>query len=230
MSVALLAGMTAVCGATLASAADMPPITGVYQAAPIVQEFGSGWYLRGDIGWRTNAKIGDITSRAALPTNYSINDIASGGVGGGYKAGWFRSDVTVDYAGRTKFVGDGVLPGAFSGQIETLTALANLYVDLGSWSGFTPYVGVGAGVAVSRTYNYLPPAGIITVDYQTHTDFAWAYMAGLSWCINPKWLVDLSFRRLNFGEVTFNPLLQNALTLKDLSANEFRIGLRYVID
>ena len=43
-------------------------------------------------------------------------------------------------------------------------------------------------------------------------------------------MVDFSYRRLNYGDLTFNPPLANPLTLKDLSANEFRIGIRYALD
>jgi hypothetical protein len=39
-------------------------------------------------------------------------------------------------------------------------------------------------------------------------------MAGVAWCFAPRWLVDFSYRRVNHGQVTFNPLLANELTLK----------------
>lgn len=211
-----------------AKAADYPYPQS--QPAGVVVEYGSGWYLRGDLGYRTDVKIGDVTSNFPLPTNHEIKDIATVGVGGGYKAGWFRSDVTVDYSGRSKFRGDGVLLDAFTGKVESLTSLLNIYADLGTWNGVTPYIGVGAGAIIHRTYDYQAPLGILTVDYQTHTDFAWAYMAGFAWCFAPRWLLDFSYRRLNMGEVTFNPLLANELSLKDLTANEFRIGLRYNLD
>jgi len=35
---------------------------------------------------------------------------------------------------------------------------------------------------------------------------------------------------MNLGDVTFNPALLNELKLQDLTANEFRIGLRYNFD
>lgn len=218
-------------GPRTAHAADAPPY--IYpqdQPVGIVQEFASGWYLRGDVGYRTDTKIGDMTSTFPLPTNAAITEIATGGVGGGYKAGWFRSDITVDYAGKTKFAGNGPYLDAYTGKIESLTALWNFYVDLGIWSGLTPYVGVGAGAITYRTFDYQAPFGILTLDYQTQTDFAWAYMAGLAWCFAPRWMVDFSYRRLNMGEVKFNPVLNNELTLKDLRANEFRVGLRYFFD
>ncbi|MGD9923472.1 MAG: outer membrane protein [Pseudorhodoplanes sp.] len=231
MSLVLICGgLTAVaCEARTANAADMPPYP-QYEPAAVVQEFGSGWYLRGDIGYRTDTKIGDMTSTFPLPTDVDIREIATIGVGGGYKSGWFRSDVTLDYAGKAKFAGDGPTLDAYTGKIESFTTLLNFYLDLGTWNGFTPYIGAGAGAITFRTYDFEAPAGPLTLDYQSNTQFAWAYMAGFAWCFAPRWLVDFSYRRLNMGEVTFNPLLANELTLKDLTANEFRIGLRYNFD
>ena len=214
-----------------AHAADVP--MGVYpqsRPAGAVTEFVSGWYLRGDVGYRTDMSVGSMTSPFPVPQNSDFGDVATIGAGGGYKAGWFRADVTVDYAGKAKFSGDGFLPAAFTGKVESWTALANVYLDLGTWSGLTPYVGIGAGAVTFRAYDFQAPAGILTLDYQSKTEFAWAYMAGIAWCFAPRWLVDFSYRRVNLGEVTFNPLLVNELTLKDLTANEFRVGLRYNFD
>jgi opacity protein-like surface antigen len=224
-------GFAALCLSRPANAADYP--TGVYpsrQPAGAVTEFVSGWYLRGDIGYRTNTNVGSMMSTFPLPTNTDLADVATFGGGGGYKAGWFRADVTIDYAGRAGFSGDGPYAGAFSGKVESWTALGNLYLDLGTWNGLTPYVGVGAGAVTFRSYDFNAPLGVLTLDYQSRTEFAWAYMAGLAWCFAPRWLVDFSYRRMNLGEVTFNPTLNNALKLDDLTANEFRIGLRYNFD
>ena len=229
-SLACAALIAACCEPRTAMAADMPYGYPQHQPAGIVQEFVSGWYLRGDIGYRTNVSVGNAVSDFPLPTTLDISDVAMVGAGGGYKAGWFRADVTIDYAGNAKFSGDGPFIDAYTGKIESWTALANVYFDLGTWNGLTPYVGIGAGAITYRTYDYNAPFGIFTLDYQSNTQFAWAYMAGLVWRFAPRWFVDFSYRRLNMGEVTFNPLLNNELILRDLNANEFRIGLRYALD
>jgi opacity protein-like surface antigen len=228
-SALICAGLATASFGMRANAADMPPWP-QSQPAGVVQEFVSGWYLRGDIGYRTNTNVGDMVSYYPLPTTSDIREVAMIGAGGGYKAGWFRADVTVDYSGKAKFSGNGPTPDAFTGQIESWTVLGNLYLDLGTWNGVTPYIGAGAGAVTFRTYDFEAPAGILTTDYQSNTQFAWAYMAGVAWCFAPRWLVDFSYRRVNMGEVTFNPLLANELTLKDLTANEFRVGLRYNFD
>ena len=229
LSFFLIAGLAAVSLGTRANAADMPPWP-QSQPAGVVQEFVSGWYLRGDIGYRTDAKIGDMVSTYPLPTSSDLAEVAMIGGGGGYKNGWFRADVTVDYAGKAKFSGNGPTPEAFTGQIESWTVLGNLYLDLGTWNGVTPYVGAGAGAVNLRVELRQIAADILTLDYQSNTQFAWAYMAGVAWTFAPRWLVDFSYRRVNIGDVTFNPNLANELTLKDLTANEFRIGLRYNFD
>lgn len=213
---------------TRADAADMPPWP-QSQPTGVVREYVSGWYLRGDIGYRTNTDIGGLTSSFALPTNTDLSEVATVGAGGGYKSGWFRADVTVDYAGKARFTGDSAF-GTFSGKVESWTALGNLYLDLGTWNGVTPYIGAGVGAVGFRSYDFNAPNGILTTDYQSQTEFAWAYMAGFAWTFAPRWAVDLSYRRMNIGEVTFNAALANALTLQDLTANEFRIGLRYNFD
>lgn len=227
----ICAGFSAACWLSQpAHAADMPGVYPSRLPAGAVTEYVSGWYLRGDIGYRTNTNIGSMTSTFPVPSTADFGDVATIGGGGGYKAGWFRADVTIDYAGKVNFSGDGPYLNAFTGKVESWTALGNLYLDLGTWNGLTPYVGVGAGAVTFRTYDFQAPLGILTLDYQSKTEFAWAYMAGLAWCFAPRWLVDFSYRRMNLGEVTFNPLLVNELTLKDMTANEFRIGLRYNFD
>ncbi len=214
---------------TRADAADMPPWP-QSQPTGVVREYVSGWYLRGDIGYRTNTDIGSMTSSFALPTNTDFADVATFGGGGGYKSGWFRADVTIDYAGRAGFSGEGPFAGVYSAKVESWTVLGNMYLDLGTWNGVTPYIGAGAGAVTFRAYDFAAPLGIASLDYQSKTQFAWAYMAGLAWTFAPRWAVDFSYRRVNLGNVTFNPTLLNELTLQDLTANEFRIGLRYNFD
>ena len=82
MSFALIcAGLAATCsGFQTAHAADVP--TGVYpqyQPAGVVTEFVSGWYLRGDIGWRADTKIGEVYSTFPVPSGISLDNIVTGG-------------------------------------------------------------------------------------------------------------------------------------------------------
>ena len=110
----------------------------------------------------------------------TIDDRFTVGGGGGYKSGWFRMDVTIDYAPRASYhVSHARLP--HEGRDDH--ALANLYLDLGTWSGITPYVGAGAGLSWNRTSDYFSNAlllpGIAGMK-EAKWDFAWAAMGGMT--------------------------------------------------
>lgn len=141
-----------------------------------------------------------------LAPGISGEDTAALGIGVGYKLNnWLRTDLTVDYAFRNDLSGLGVA------RLWTSSAFANAYIDLGTWYGVTPYVGAGIGAS----YNYLdigPGEG----DW----NFAWAAMAGAAYHLSPNLSVDLGYRYVDLGTV-------NAL---DVTAHEFRVGFRYLID
>jgi len=207
-----------------------------------VEEFFSGWYLRLDGGYRAN----DLSGGQALGVPFATTDFKnSGTVGGGagFKWNWFRGDVTFDYGNAPKFVGDTFAnpavnaPYHITSKIATYTTLANAYIDLGTWGGFTPYVGGGIGAT------YLKPSGFLLTDttgtpYSTlATDakwtFSWAAMGGISYAFSPVFLVDASYRYLSLGEarnaVYSYPASSGDVTYGKLTAQEFRLGLRYLI-
>lgn len=159
-----------------APAADLGPM--VPLPPPITEPsvtWGTGWYLRGDIGWgqQTQAQLSaDIPAQTSKST-------WEGDVGVGYKFNeWFRTDLTFginntqknNLGGSTLYICPYQLTGLtdqktgfqtgylWSSQAGTCTSgeqakldqadlLLNGYVDLGTWYGFTPYVGAGLGVA-----------------------------------------------------------------------------------
>jgi opacity protein-like surface antigen len=159
--------ISAILCATLAPAAfaaDMPfPLAPEPQAVDQPMEFGSGWYLRGDIGPShvSNLDIDPQLLSRALANNWTI------GGGGGYQYNrWFRTEVTVDYESlyQKNGYGTGLLCPIHSkngvtdvysfctpllhSRLEAITILGSGYVDLGTWYGVTPYVGAGFGVNI----------------------------------------------------------------------------------
>jgi len=158
-------------------AADFPAI----EAPPPVEEgpveWGSNWYLRGDVAWQ-NIQVPTITGDFA--NSFNRNDIVSGGFGGGYQFNeWIRADITVDRSvfRRNGAVGQVWCPYAAIGLLDPVTQLpvgilanpadtctryakatlnstrfmANGYVDLIHLYGFTPYVGAGLGLTYNQT-------------------------------------------------------------------------------
>lgn len=237
LSIFAVVGAAASLLAAGAHAADAPEPFFSPEPSFVVQEFASGWYIRGDIGYRLNRFDGASTFYNDPMTTSSIDDTAVFGIGGGYKAGWFRADLTVDYSGRATYQADvaglaAIDQPGLATKIEMVTTLANVYADLGTWGGFTPYVGAGIGAAYMRTvefYDY--GAAIMPLEKQSQWNFAWAAIAGMSYQIGANLLADASYRYLSLGDaVTAVNVSGNQLTVKDITAHEFRLGLRYNLD
>ena len=128
---------------------------------PQVQEFFSAWYLRLDGGYRFNGISGGEALGSTF-INSGLKDSASIGGGVGYKWGWFRADVTFDYGSGPKFVGDTLGPQHVTAKLSSYTTLFNAYIDLGTWWGFTPYIGAGVGTSYLKPAQFVltSPAGV----------------------------------------------------------------------
>ena len=141
-------------------------------------EFGTGWYLRGDISWaREKAPI--VFPDNSLGNGTKLQNAYSVTLGAGYKFNnWFRMDMTYDFFkpvvsnpksaaftcyDNVRIVNDvngnpvGVHAdtnscyGQQNAQISRYALLLNGYLDLGTWAGVTPYVGAGVGPSLNRT-------------------------------------------------------------------------------
>ena len=232
---ALLLGIaTAAAFGAAAQAADMPGTWGYERPAPRYVELSSGWYARADVAYRLN-HIGQVDVANTLSST-SFENMAALGVGGGYKYQWFRADVTVDYGItsqiRANSLSTTISQPQYSAKVDTVTALANGYLDLGTWWGLTPYVGGGIGMSYLRAKEYvdtaLPTPGKIV---SARTNLSWAAMAGLAYQINPNWIVDVGYRYLQLGDLPISRDTDptNTVTWKQISAQEIRIGLRILL-
>lgn len=134
-------------------------------------EVGSGWYLRGDLGYSMQSKgaatsynIFDVgppaTYTATSFDSSALTSDVSGAIGFGYSfTDYFRTDLTLDYThgrfdGSTSAAGDCVggtpanttCTSSDRQDFKSYGIMANGYVDLGTVVGFTPYIGAGAGM------------------------------------------------------------------------------------
>lgn len=210
-----------------------PPV----QSAPMpVDEFTSGWYLRGDIGYRFNKTDGVSNAATAAAVQVRDDDLDRSwliGVGAGYKWQWFRTDLTLDYATKANYSGTTTrMVDDFTAKVDSFSVLANIYGDLGTWWGLTPYIGAGVGTARLSTtefeQNFL--AAVPAVE-SSKWNFAWAYMAGVSYKVSSNFHVDLGYRHIDMGDITTGrDTYGNQLTLKSVAADEVRLGVRYFFD
>jgi opacity protein-like surface antigen len=235
-------------GVATANAADLlPPIPTLDRADEVV-EIGTGWYLRGDIGYVDYARVRDVpfgpAGTAGLDEERLDNTFSLGGGIGYQLTSWLRADATIDHRFGSGFTGTRPNPtygvGMFRdrAELESTTFLVNGYVDFGYWSGITPYVGAGIGVSANRLTNVVRETYVgdvlqdsVQVARFTGTQLAWALMAGVAVDVGSGFTLDLGYRYINLGEArTRLEDTQPGIRTKDIEAHEFRLGARYVID
>lgn len=256
----LAAAMLTTSGAAIAADYD-PPIF-VEEAPSLVPvEIGSGWYLRGDVGYSLKSKAGSFgyrTFNAGPPITYGSGTFDTASVSNGFSFGagfgyhfndWLRADATIE---RFKLDFDGTrsnYPQAGWRTVDAASAVAyslmiNGYVDLGTFSGITPYAGAGIGYTHVK-WNGLNSAVYDAADAFTGNvahggigswRFTYALMAGVAYDITDNMKIDLGykFRRVANGNMHgWNAANAAAgatgIQGRDgtLNQHEVRIGLRY---
>jgi opacity protein-like surface antigen len=234
-------------------------------------EVGTGWYLRGDVGYAFTRSMGRVDFRtfdAGTYTNGSLDraELDSGmtyGIGFGYTFNqWLRADLTLD-GFNADFNGSvastdpcGGAPAGTtcdtkgSGSVSALSLMANGYVDLGTYVGFTPYVGAGAGMTrvkwggfSENTYCVdgsatCATALLGTTPHSGKTDyrFTYAFMAGLAYDISTNLKLDVGYKYTHVGGGDMVNWDADSATAgatgtqgrdDGFSSQEVRVGLRY---
>ena len=236
-----------------AFAADLPPPP-VLEPTMVMEpvELGTGWYLRGDVGY----SMGDgpkTTYNNFAFNGGEVDSTFTFGAGAGYKFNnWFRADLTADYRYsrdyRATFADTAAgIVGDVRGKMNSTAVLANGYLDLGTWSGITPYVGAGigfgwveAGTMYTNSFAGVnciclqapgAPLGSLAYGKRNAMDVAWALMAGAAIDVSPGMKLDVGYRYLAMGNAeTKVDAAGQPLKFKDYRAHEFRVGVRYFID
>lgn len=228
----LLAGAMVMTGGLAALAADMPAPPPIERAPSLaIEEFGSGWYLRGDVGYVSHVAPKGWWTTATPLTDSKMDDNFNLGGGFGYKLSWIRADLTADWRGKSDFtaVGNG---RTFGAQVSGLTVLGNVYFDLGTWRGFTPYIGGGVGGSYNSVSGASATNPVTSLGKSNRWDTAWALMAGVGIDVAPNLKLDAGYRYVNLGGARSAPEVTslNYLRVDDIAAHEFRLGVRMTID
>jgi opacity protein-like surface antigen len=165
-------------GTALAMALSIPAqaiaadIDAIPEEPVTVVEYGSGWYLRGDVGVNFHGPFDDTgvseeslsnnaPVNASLAVGYTFNDYfrMEGELGfvGNYS---FSNEYTTNCSGywteldvlgnpNTTFRNDIGCDGSDDGQNSMWEGMVNAYLDIGRFGGFRPYVGAGLGFLYS---------------------------------------------------------------------------------
>jgi len=257
---AVSASVAAILWSTSTFAADYsPPPPPVYIPPPPVVEYASSWYLRGDIGI-TNQQIKNLTN--VQDVNNSVQNVGLGfdssglfGLGIGYNWNdWLRFDVTGEYRSRANFHGSQIITSGgatytdeYSGSKSEWLFLANAYVDLGTWAGFTPFIGAGVGTArvtihsfqdVCTTVSVCTGGSVAFADEHSKWNFAWALHAGLAYKITKNTTFELAYRYVNLGDAESGDIyaydgtnnINNPMKFENLTSHDIKVGLRFNLD
>lgn len=226
--------------------------------APIpVPIYHGTWYLRGDIGV-SFANDPDISTTGAIGTGGGISyqpawydsdfgTDATYGIGVGYNwSARIRTDVTVDYnpEGEVKIV-NTTPPGGGIGWIDDKTTwdgvvtLFNAYWDMGTHSGFTPYLGAGIGFSwnqLRRVHESTATGGGIFAqgaDKMHDITLAYALTAGVSYDMGRSTYLDFNYRYVWIEGTDAEMAVgrtNHTVSIGDLSEHQLRAGIRYVLD
>lgn len=230
-------------------AADMDyPIRGTTDYTPV--EYGSGWYLRGDIGYNF---IADTTLSYYSNDRYDYDkqSFSTGEMNWSLGAGYtfnemLRADITADYSGNHSWEGTSKgsgcgLPPCKSRDEATMdrtTVMANAYVSLGRFGGISPYVGGGLGLSYVQWDDYTSTSSTATTSYNGESAVALTYAlaAGFDYRINKNWLFDMGYKwtQIHGGVVIAedsngagNP--RGDSQFDNINLHEVKVGLRYEI-
>jgi opacity protein-like surface antigen len=260
-----------VLGSGSAFAMDVPPPVDVPETT--IGGVGQGWYMRGDLGY--SGWLGDEEPRYNVLSNSGsissvetfdqsrFDDNAGVALGVGYQFNdMIRADATVDYFS-SSLEGRSDIGTPCAGQpagtrcgfqhaadFHAIGVMGNVYADLGTIAGFTPYVGGGAGVtnvdweAVQATPYCIDGTGSCAAGSHSRTSyegmdslrFSYALMAGVSYDISSWMKLDVGYR---FSQVRGGDMFEYSAAEKaqggsgpkgsddGLSRHEFRAGFRF---
>ena len=160
-----------------------------------------------------------------------------------------RVDLTFGYRNNSDITGS--VPGYYEDSsvtagVQTYTQMFSLYKDFNVGMGsFTPYVGVGIGMAYHQMDNVRVTQSNATYGDFSYTiegdedlNFAWSLMTGFSIDLRDNVKFDLGYRYMDMGSVGSNtgvlavsgaPLADPYLNA-DMTSHEIKFGLRYQVN
>ena len=220
-------------------------LKGGYEVAPPSDR---GIYIKGFIG-QANPNVGSLWHESYAAGNFTVHDkdIKSSplfGLGIGWQARhWLRFDLTGEYRGDATFVGYDTYTGPagandYQADIRSWLGLANAYIDMGNWCGFTPFIGAGIGFA-SLTVDGLRDVNVGNdsvgiASAHTKTNFAYAFYAGFSYDVTPSTVIDLTYRWADLGSAQSGPISAydgsstiSGLHIRNVQSNDLMLGVRY---
>ena len=213
-------------------------------------DVGYSWSRDPDVKWTVtdgdplSPTFGNFITDAVTNVNIDNAWLLEGGFGCGSTTGrGLRGELMLGWHGKRGI--DGT-PGPWNPgppatsdplhtSVTTTTLMFNGHYDLGRFDRFTPYLGTGVGVAYNRmdeVYFTGNPALTNRIEGDERWSLAWSLMAGVGVQITERVTLDLGYRYLDMGKAQSGTVdnlgfINPRVRIDDLTAHEFKVGLRF---
>jgi len=148
-----------------------------------------------------------------------------------------RAEGMLSYRSPMSIDGTDGAGSAISGEVESISAMFNLYYDIKqahTWldsDTFTPYVGAGVGISMLDTDSLSTAGGNAERGVQTY-NLTYAAMAGLATKLSDLITLDVGYRFINLGQFEQDGSFSNGSTATatkydDLFSHELHAGIRF---
>ncbi|MBL8583863.1 MAG: porin family protein, partial [Rhizobiaceae bacterium] len=112
------------------------------------------------------------------------------------------------------------------------SGMINGYIDLGTYVGFTPYVGAGAGLVYARNRTsgeIVYPDGSGVFDQSTDNQFSFAYSlnAGASYAVNQNASIDVGYQYFSAPDAQYLSADNPKVVGEGVNLHQVKVGLRY---
>lgn len=240
---------------------------GVNSSAPQLETIPNPVTIGATNGFLSSTAVGGFNNTTLSPSGTI-------GGGGGYQFNnWFRVDGTLEYrwGGALQslytltdpvspyFFGPVQYADFYRANVNSLVGLVNGYVNLPTLWDISPFVGAGLGFA-SNSVTGATDQGFNTSNYgslssggyfanHTHTNFAWALMAGVDFTLTPNLKLEVGYRYMNLGSFStgassclagvsgaafsntscFGGVSNRLQSRNSLTSNDIRIGLLWTL-
>ncbi|WP_039458894.1 outer membrane protein [Candidatus Jidaibacter acanthamoebae] len=194
-------------------------------------------YVRLDLGGALPTKLKGDAYQSKKP-----NNSLAFGVGAGYKFDEnFRVDLNYLRANNFKFshdITDDNGTSSINQKMHSNIAMLNAYFDIGNYSGFTPYLTAGIGMAhnVAKDYIDVEKDTGFKIVQKGHkkNNFVWNIGAGASFQIVENTHIDIGYKFYHLGKFTTSSTASAASINSEvtpistrLRAHAVTVGLRY---
>ena len=164
------------------------------------------------------------TPKREVGANGFNDEVFGGNVAYGIKAGPVRTELELNIKEDAEKMFHGK-SGSLKLVMKNQFAMWNTYYDINTGTKFTPYVGVGLGVARLKAKEINQGKSTYISGKKDATNFAWQIGAGVNYALTDNWSVDLGYRYLDEGHVKYEDA--QGSNKFEAKSHEFLLGARY---